>query len=86
MEFSSLIEGLAQLLEEGMSLPDFYDELLIRTGYVDMLEAKNTEENRTRLENVRELKSSIQTSPRRQRSASRPARKPPVRSPPDLIQ
>ena len=61
MEFSSLIEGLAQLLEEGMSLPDFYDELLIRTGYVDMLEAKNTEENRTRLENVRELKSSIQT-------------------------
>ena len=59
MQFSALIEGMAQLLEEGMSLPDFYDELLIRTGYVDMLNAKDTEENKTRLENVRELKSSI---------------------------
>lgn len=59
MQFSALIEGMAQLLDEGMSLPDFYDELLIRTGYVDMLTAKDTEENKTRLENVRELKSSI---------------------------
>ena len=59
MQFSALIEGMAQLLENGMSLPDFYDELLIRTGYVDMLENKDTEENKTRLENVRELKSSI---------------------------
>ena len=59
MDFTILVEGMAQLLEEGMSLPDFYDELLIRTGYVDMLEAKPTEENKTRLENVRELKSSI---------------------------
>ncbi len=60
MQFSAMIEGMAQLLEDGMSLPDFYDELLIRTGYVDMLNAKDTEENKTRLENVRELKSSIQ--------------------------
>ena len=59
MDFTILIEGMARLLEEGMSLPDFYDELLIRSGYVDMLEAKPTEENKTRLENVRELKSSI---------------------------
>ena len=59
MQFTALIEGMAELLEEGMSLPDFYDELLIRTGYVDMLNAKETEENKTRLENVRELKSSI---------------------------
>ena len=59
MQFSALIEGMARLLEEGMSLPDFYDELLVRTGYVDMLSAKDTEENKTRLENVRELKSSI---------------------------
>ena len=59
LKFSGLIEGMAQLLEEGMSLPDFYDELLIQTGYVDMLNAKDTEENKTRLENVRELKSSI---------------------------
>lgn len=59
LQFSALIEGMAQLLEDGMSLPDFYDELLIRSGYVDMLNAKDTEENKTRLENVRELKSSI---------------------------
>ncbi len=59
MQFSALIEGMAQLLEEGMSLPDFYEELLIRSGYVDALNAKPTDENKTRLENVRELKSSI---------------------------
>ena len=59
LQFSALIEGLAQLLTDDMSLPEFYDELLIRTGYADMLSAKATEENRTRLENVRELKSSI---------------------------
>ena len=59
MQFSALIEGLAQLLEEGMSLPDFYDEVMARSGYVDMLCSKDTEENKTRLENVRELKSSI---------------------------
>ena len=59
MQFSALIEGLAQLLEEGMSLPDFYEEVLLRSGYVDALNAKPTEENKTRLENVRELKSSI---------------------------
>ena len=59
LRFSALIEGLAALLEEGMGLPEFYEELLIRTGYVDMLQKKNTEENKTRLENVRELKSSI---------------------------
>ena len=59
MDFTILIEAMARLLEEGMSLPDFYDELLIRSGYVDMLESKPTEENKTRLENVRELKSSI---------------------------
>ena len=59
LKFSAFIEGMAQLLEDGMSLPDFYDELLIQSGYVDMLNSKDTEENKTRLENVRELKSSI---------------------------
>ena len=58
-QFSAMIEGLAQLLDEGMSLPDFYDEVMQRTGYVAMLENKPTEENKTRLENVKELKSSI---------------------------
>ena len=57
--FTDLIESLAGLLEEGMSLGDFYEEVLARTGYVEMLQAKPTEDNKTRLENVRELKSSI---------------------------
>ena len=59
MQFVGIIEGLAELLENGMSLPDFYDEVLRRSGYVAALEAKPTEENKTRLENIRELKSSI---------------------------
>ncbi|MGM9602638.1 MAG: ATP-dependent helicase [Faecousia sp.] len=61
MQFTVLIEELAALLDEGMSLPEFYDEVVSRTGYSAMLEAKPTEENKTRLENVRELKSSIQS-------------------------
>jgi len=60
MQFTVMIEGLSQLLEEGMSLPDFYDEVMNRTGYISMLENKPTEENKTKLENIRELKSSIQ--------------------------
>ena len=59
MQFTMLIEELAQLLEDGISLPDFYEEVMRRSGYVTMLEAKPTEENKTRLENIRELKSSI---------------------------
>ena len=58
-QFVTMIEGLDQLLEDGMSLTDFYDELLTRTGYIAMLEGKPTEENLTKIENVRELKSSI---------------------------
>ena len=61
LQFAVLIESLAQLLEDGMSLPEFYDEVMVRTGYVAMLEDKPTEENKTRLENIRELKSSIQS-------------------------
>lgn len=59
MQFVVMIEELAQLLEDGISLPDFYEEVMQRTGYVTMLESKPTEENKTRLENIRELKSSI---------------------------
>ena len=58
--FTDMIQGLAGLLEEGLSLPEFYEELMIRSGYIAMLQAKPTEENKTRLENIRELKSSIQ--------------------------
>ena len=57
--FAEMIESLAELLDTGIGLCDFYEEVMHRTGYVDMLKAKPTEENQTRLENVRELKSSI---------------------------
>ena len=60
IQFAMLLEELSQLLDDGMSLPEFYDEVIRRTGYAAMLESKPTEENKTRLENVRELKSSIQ--------------------------
>ena len=59
MQFVLMIEELAALLDGGMNLPEFYDEVMRRTGYVDALEAKPTEENKTRLENVKELRSSI---------------------------
>ncbi len=59
MQFTVLIEELAQLLDTGISLSEFYEEVMIRTGYIAMLESKPTEENKTRLENIRELKSSI---------------------------
>ena len=58
-QFSSMLDELEELLDEGISLPDFYDQLMYRTGYIEMLESKPTEENKTRLENIKELKSSI---------------------------
>ena len=59
LQFTDMIENLAKQLDEGMSLPEFYEEVMVQTGYVTMLESKPTEENKTRLENIRELKSSI---------------------------
>lgn len=56
--FRDLIEACAELLDT-LNLPDFYDQVLAMTGYTAMLEEKDDPESRTRLENVRELKSSI---------------------------
>ena len=58
--FAELIRSLRQLSMD-LPLPEFYDELLQRTGYIAMLDAKDTVENRARKENVQELKSSIIT-------------------------
>ncbi len=58
MPFVTLIEDCAALLDE-LSLPDFYEEVLRRTGYLAMLEEKDDPESRVRAENVMELKSSI---------------------------
>ena len=59
MQFTVMLEELASLLDGGMDLPEFYDEVMRRTGYAEALEMKPTEENKTRLENVKELRSSI---------------------------
>ncbi len=56
--FTNLMKELDGLLEE-LPLDRFYEELIIHTGYGTMLETKNTVEDRTRLENVRELLTSI---------------------------
>ena len=59
-EFTRLIRELYQLLaEDQLALPEFYEELLVRTGYAAMLETSSRPEDRTRLENVRELLTSI---------------------------
>ncbi len=42
-----------------MELIEFYDLVCEKTGYVRMLEEKNDPDSRTRLENIRELSSSI---------------------------
>ena len=59
LQFTAMIEDLAGLLASGMNLPEFYDEVMRRTGYAAALEEKPTEENKTRLENIKELRSSI---------------------------
>jgi len=56
--FTGLMNELNQLLNE-LPLDQFYEELMIRTGYAAMLETKNTVEDRTRLENIQELLTSI---------------------------
>lgn len=61
LQFSAMIEDLAQLADSGMHLSEFYDEVMQRTGYAKVLEDNPTDENMGRLENIRELKSSINT-------------------------
>ena len=60
LQFTAMLDELRSLLATDISLPEFYDEVMRCTGYAAMLESKPTEENKTRLENIRELKSSIQ--------------------------
>ena len=59
-QFASLIDELRQFAAE--NTPDLLlDELIEKTGYVRALEEKNTVEDTARIENVRELKTSILT-------------------------
>lgn len=57
-EFCRMITEL-QMLAGELPLDELYDALLERTGYVTALEAKNNDENLSRIENIHELKSSI---------------------------
>lgn len=57
-EFTKLIIELSMKVRE-MPLEEFYEVLLEKTGYVTMLETKKTEENQGRIENIREVLSSI---------------------------
>ncbi len=57
-QFVGLIEDL-RLQSETLPLDELYDALIDRTGYIRGLEAKKTDENLTRIENVRELKTNI---------------------------
>ncbi|MGI5971510.1 MAG: ATP-dependent helicase [Oscillospiraceae bacterium] len=57
-EFAKLIDSLDDAKGE-MPLPEFYDLVAEKTGYLRMLESKDDIESRTRSENVRELRSSI---------------------------
>jgi DNA helicase-2/ATP-dependent DNA helicase PcrA len=56
--FTGMIRELKRLSIE-LPLPEFYDQVMLQTGYIAMLEAKDTLENRARKENVQELRSSI---------------------------
>ncbi len=56
--FAVLIEDCARLLDS-LPLPEFYDAMVEKVGYAKMLEDRGDLESRTRLENVRELRSSL---------------------------
>ena len=58
-QFLTLIQTLQQKAST-MELTDFYEAALQDTGYIAALQAKNTVENRTRIENAQELRSSIE--------------------------
>ena len=54
--FTDMMDGLMQTAENG-GLEALYDAVLEQTGYARMLEAKYTDDDLNRLENVKELKS-----------------------------
>ena len=58
-QFADMMNDL-KVQSRQLPLTDFYDVVCADTGYAVALEGKDTVEDQTRLENVRELKSSIQ--------------------------
>ncbi len=58
LKFADLIDGLRREGGE-LALPEFYDAVCEKSGYVKALEEKDDVESRGRIENVQELKSNI---------------------------
>ena len=60
-----LVSGFADLMVElteamySMSITEFTEALIEKTGYVKALEQSKTEENQTRIENIRELEGAV---------------------------
>lgn len=59
LEFSAVIQQLRQQAET-LPLPELYQQVCEKSGYVPALQAKDDMESRGRLENIQELQSSIQ--------------------------
>ena len=57
-EFCRMIGELQELVSQ-VELDEFYDVLLERTGYLTALQSKGGDENLARIENIRELKTTI---------------------------
>jgi len=57
-KFADMIDELRKLVDN-VPLDELYDELIYRTGYIRMLEEKKVDENISRVENVKELKTNI---------------------------
>lgn len=58
LKFADLIDDLRKLGGE-LALPEFYDVVCDRTGYIRALQEKNDPESLGRIENVQELRSNI---------------------------
>lgn len=54
-EFAKIFHRLIDLVNQGVSPQDIMEEMLTITEYIEMLEIDDSEESRTRLENVNEL-------------------------------
>ena len=57
-EFANMIAEL-RTLSAGVTPDMLFDQIIERTGYIRMLQEKNTQEEKNRIENVQELKSTI---------------------------
>ena len=60
MGFVQLIEGLVQKLTDGQGLVDFVSDVMAESGLLSALEAENTVESRTRIENLKEFLGMVQ--------------------------